>query len=213
MDLHDLRQQYAGRSIDVDSVDPCPIKQFESWFKDATSADVLEPNAMVVSTVDGEGRPTQRTVLLKYFDESGFLFFTNYHSRKGTHIAANQHVSLLFPWYVLQRQVEVNGVAEKVSTAESLKYFARRPRGSQLGAWVSEQSSVVSTRGILQNKLSEITRKFSSGDVPKPTFWGGYRVKPYRVEFWQGGKNRLHDRVEYQPVPGKNEWQRQRLFP
>ena len=212
MDLNDLRQEYSERSIDVESVDPNPFMQFESWFEEATAAGVIEPNAMVVATADQDGRPTQRTVLLKYFDESGFVFFTNYHSRKATHISGNANVSLLFPWYALQRQVEVSGVAEKVSSADSLKYFALRPRGSQLGAWVSQQSSVVSTRSVLQNKLAELKQKFASGSVPMPPSWGGYRVSPVRIEFWQGGKNRLHDRIEYR-LADDRIWQRQRLAP
>lgn len=212
MDLHDLRQEYSERSIDVDSVDPNPFKQFESWFQEASAAEVIEPNAMVIATSDKAGRPTQRTVLLKYFDESGFVFFTNYNSRKATHISGSANVSLLFPWYVLQRQVEVSGVAEKISAAESLKYFASRPRGSQLGAWVSQQSSVVSTRSVLQNKLTELKQKFASGSVPMPPTWGGFRINPTRIEFWQGGKNRLHDRVEYQ-LDSDQAWQRQRLAP
>lgn len=212
MDLHDLRQEYSERSIDVDSVDPNPFKQFESWFQEATSAEILEPNAMVVATTDQDGRPTQRTVLLKYFDESGFVFFTNYQSRKATHISGNSNVSLLFPWYALQRQVEVSGVAEKIGSTESLKYFALRPRGSQLGAWVSQQSSVVSTRSVLQNKLAELKQKFSSGSVPMPPTWGGFRVKPERIEFWQGGTNRLHDRIEYH-LNSDQSWERQRLAP
>ena len=213
MDLHNLRQEYEERSIDVESVDPCPFKQFETWFKEASTANVVEPNAMVVSTVDQDGQPTQRTVLLKYFDESGLVFFTNYNSRKGTHIAGNQNVSLLFPWYSLQRQVEVNGIAEKVSLAESLKYFALRPRGGQLGAWVSAQSSVVSSRSLLHNKLSELKQKFASGSVPMPPSWGGIRVRPSRIEFWQGGTNRLHDRIEYRFTPDNEQWQRRRLAP
>lgn len=213
MDLNDLRQEYTKHEIDVDSVDPCPIKQFEFWFQQATQAEVLEPNAMVLSTVDEHGGPAQRSVLLKYFDQTGLVFFTNYNSRKATHIANNSRVSLLFPWYVLQRQVEVNGTVEKVSAAESLKYFALRPRGSQLGAWVSQQSTVVSNRSLLQNKLAELTKKFSSGEVPMPSSWGGYRVKPVRMEFWQGGKNRLHDRIEYQWSSESDSWNRQRLAP
>lgn len=217
MDLKDLRREYAERSIDVDSVDPCPIKQFAAWFKEATSEEekksVLEPNAMVLSTVDAAGQPTQRTVLLKYFDASGFVFFTNYKSRKATQLANNQQTSVLFPWYGLQRQVEINGVAEKVSAAESLKYFATRPRGSQLGAWVSQQSSVVSTRSLLLNKWEEFKQKFASGSVPMPPSWGGFRLKPVRMEFWQGGQNRLHDRVEYRWSKDHASWHRHRLAP
>ena len=212
MDLHDLRQEYSERSIDVDSVDPNPFIQFETWFTEATKAEVTEPNAMVIATTDANGQSTQRTVLLKYFDETGFVFFTNYESRKATQISGNARVSLLFPWYVLHRQVEISGIAEKINSAESIKYFALRPRGSQLGAWVSQQSSVVSSRSVLQNKLAELKKKFASGSVPMPPTWGGFRVKPLRIEFWQGGKNRLHDRIEYQ-LSSDQSWQRQRLSP
>lgn len=214
MDLNHLRENYTASSIDVESVDPCPFKQYESWFAEATHAKLLEPNAMVVSTVGKDGQPTQRTVLLKYFDESGFVFFTNYTSRKAKQISENSNVSLLFPWYGLQRQVEINGTVEKVSLAESIKYFALRPRGSQLGAWVSEQSTVVSTRSVLQNKLADFTRKFGSGEIVKPDSWGGFRVKPIRFEFWQGGTDRLHDRIEYlHSDSGDGSWCRQRLSP
>lgn len=213
MDLNQLRQEYTSSAIDVDMVDPCPFKQFESWFADASSQNVLEPNAMVVSTVGLDNQPTQRTVLLKYFDTSGYVFFTDYDSRKSKQIAVNQQVSLLFPWYALQRQVEVSGVAEKISATDSLKYFALRPRGSQLGAWVSQQSTVVSNRSLLQNKLAELKLKFAKGEVPKPPRWGGFRVKPSRIEFWQGGKDRLHDRIEYSCSEDRQTWSRQRLSP
>ena len=172
MDLNHLRKEYTDHSIDLDSVDSCPFRQFETWFGEAKSKQVIEPNAMVVATVDADGQPTQRTVLLKYFDKTGFVFFTNYHSRKASQIAGNPRVALLFPWYALQRQVEVNGIVEKVSAAASLKYFALRPRGSQLGAWVSEQSTVVSNRSLLQNKLDELKRRFAGGEVPMPPAWG-----------------------------------------
>ena len=168
---------------------------------------------MTLATVDGDGRPTQRTVLLKYFDTSGFVFFTNYQSRKVRQIEQNQHVSLLFRWLELQRQVEINGMATRISSAESVRYFALRPRGSQLGAWVSEQSTVVSTRGILQNKFAEMKQRFSAGKIPMPPHWGGLRVSPVRIEFWQGGLNRLHDRIEYTPAEGDDGWKRQRLAP
>jgi pyridoxamine 5'-phosphate oxidase len=211
MDLGDERREYSEAAMDIDSVDPSPFKQFEAWFQEANDNNVIEPNAMTLATVDVAGRPTQRSVLLKYFDESGFVFFTNYLSRKSKHIDNNHHVSVLFPWFALQRQVEINGDAEKVSPSESLKYFVRRPRGSQLGAWVSNQSTVVSTRSILHNKLAELKQKFSSGSVPMPPFWGGYRIKPERFEFWQGGPNRLHDRIAY--VRESGSWNRQRLAP
>ena len=213
MDLSSHRQEYEQDSIDIDSLESCPVRQFALWFKAATSSEMLEPNAMILSTVDAQQGPSQRTVLLKYFDESGFVFFTNYTSRKARQISANKNVSLLFPWYALQRQVEVNGTAEKISTRESIKYFARRPRGSQLGAWVSNQSSTVSTRSILHNKLAEIKAKFESGSVPMPSFWGGFRIQPQRIEFWQGGVNRLHDRIQYALQADGETWARTRLSP
>lgn len=213
MDLNNLRQEYSAPPLDIENVEPCPFRQFEIWFQEARAANLLEPNAMVLSTVDSDGQPAQRTVLLKYFDESGLTFFTNYNSRKARHISGNQYVSLLFPWYALQRQVEFNGIAEKVSTAESLKYFALRPHGSQLGAWVSQQSSVVSTRSLLHNKLAELRQKFVAGSVPMPPSWGGFRVKPVRIEFWQGTRDRLHDRIEYQRISADQPWLRQRLSP
>ncbi len=213
MDLNNLRQEYSRDPIDVETVDPSPFKQFEGWFQQASDLQVVEPNAMVLSTVDPTGQPTQRTVLLKLFDESGFVFFTNYNSRKAIHIEANSKVALLFPWYVLQRQVEVNGEVERINAADSLKYFALRPRGSQLGAWVSQQSTVISTRSLLKAKLAELTQKFATESVPMPPNWGGFRVKPTRFEFWQGGPNRLHDRIEYSCNAEDQVWHRQRLSP
>lgn len=213
MDLSHQRNEYSQGTIDVDSVDPDPIRQFEIWFKEACDQKLLEPNAMTLSSVGPDGMPAQRTVLLKYFDRSGFVFFTNYGSRKAQHIDGHPAVSLLFPWLGLQRQVEIGGVAEKITVAESMKYFALRPRGSQLGAWVSNQSTVVSTRSLLQNKLAELTKKFGAGEIPMPGGWGGYRVNPERIEFWQGGVNRLHDRIEYQRIEGEPTWRRQRLAP
>jgi pyridoxamine 5'-phosphate oxidase len=213
MDLNDLRREYSGKPLDVDSMDRCPFKQFEAWFKQATDGDVLEANAMILSTVSPDGIPTQRTVLLKCFDESGFVFFTNYKSRKAQQISQNSRVSILFPWYELQRQVEINGVAQKVSVMESLTYFALRPRGSQLGAWVSEQNSVVSQRSVLLAKLAEVKHQFASGAIPKPPSWGGFRIVPNRFEFWQGGENRLHDRIEYTVHKVDRSWVCRRLAP
>ena len=211
MDLNEQREEYHRDTIDVDTVDPSPFRQFEIWYREAKEANLLEPNALTLATVAADGSPTQRTVLLKYFDESGMVFFTNYSSRKAQHISGNQSVSLLFQWLPLQRQVEINGNATKVSLAESVKYFARRPRGSQLGAWVSEQSSVVSARSILHNKLAELKQRWESREIPKPSNWGGFRVEPTRFEFWQGGRNRLHDRIDYR-LDGAH-WQRSRLAP
>ncbi len=212
MDLSALRQEYASQDHDIATTADCPFEQFQKWFSQAMNAQLTEPNAMVLGTVDELNRPSQRTVLLKFFDKQGFVFFTNYGSRKSKQIMHNSHVSLLFPWLALHRQVEINGRAEKVSTAESLKYFAMRPRGSQLGAWVSRQSEVVSSRSILESKWEELKRKFGEGEIPHPSFWGGYRVRPERFEFWQGGASRLHDRIEYLPEQ-LEKWTRQRLAP
>lgn len=187
------------------------MAQFEVWFRQATELQVHEPNAMTLATVDASGMPLTRTVLLKFFDAEGFVFFTNYESRKAAQIAQNPQVSLLFPWLVLERQVVVQGVAEKVSAAESLRYFTSRPRESQLGAWISQQSSVISSRDLLMGKLAEVKAKFAAGEIPLPSFWGGYRVRPQKVEFWQGGPARLHDRFLYSQA-GEG-WAIERLSP
>ncbi|MGI9473195.1 MAG: pyridoxamine 5'-phosphate oxidase [Rubripirellula sp.] len=212
MDLSHLREEYALQSLDIDDVASSPFQQFEKWYRQASEAELLEPNAMVLSTVNQQGRPAQRTVLLKYFDEKGFVFFTNYSSRKAKHIEANGHVSLLFQWLPLQRQVEIGGIAERVSTAESLKYFMTRPRGSRLGAWVSRQSEVISSRSVLEGKMDEVKKRFAAGEIPLPSFWGGYRVKPDHLEFWQGRQSRLHDRILYRPG-NTGTWDRERLSP
>ena len=210
--LHDHRREYDAPPIEESSLSESPFLQFQEWFQTATGEKLLEPNAMTLATVDERGRPTQRTVLLKYFDEKGFVFFTNYGSRKAKHIAENAHVGALFQWLPLQRQLAIEGRAEKVSTLDSMKYFAARPRGSQLGAWVSEQSSVITSRSLLEMKLAELKAKFSNGDVPWPSFWGGFRIVPDRFEFWQGQPSRLHDRFEYL-LQADGTWLRQRLSP
>ncbi len=212
MDLHELRQEYSLQAFDVADADPSPMEQFRIWFQEATEAELLEPNAMSVATVEASGQPCQRTVLLKYFDNDGFVFFTNYESRKGRQIDENPKVSAHFLWLPLQRQVEIHGIASKVSTAESLKYFARRPRDSQLGAWVSQQSQVISSRSLMEEKLAQLKRKFAAGEIPLPSFWGGYQIRPRRFEFWQGRPSRLHDRIEYLP-DSDGRWYRQRLSP
>ena len=199
-DIHDLsqqRQEYESVPLDENDLDRDPFKQFESWYQQAVSENLVEPNAMVLATVSPEGHPSQRTVLLKYYGETGFVFFTNYESRKARQIAENKNVSLLFQWLPLHRQLEIHGQTEKISAAESLKYFLARPRGSQLGAWVSQQSSVITSRSLLEKQFAALKQKFSAGKIPIPSFWGGFRVVPQRFEFWQGGLNRLHDRFEY----------------
>lgn len=210
--LHDQRREYDSPPINESELSNNPFEQFQTWYQASVAAELIEPNAMVLATVDPKGRPAQRTVLLKYYDGEGFVFFTNYESRKASHITENANVSILFPWIALHRQVEISGRASRVSTSESLKYFATRPRGSQLGAWVSAQSSVVTSRSLLEAKLAEIKQKFSNGEVPWPSFWGGFRIVPDRFEFWQGQPSRLHDRFEY-VHQGDSKWHRQRLAP
>lgn len=211
MDLADFRKDYSARGLHRSDLAPDPLRQFETWFQQAVELGVPEPNAASLATVDPNGMPFQRTVLLKYFDSSGFVFFTNHESRKARQIAANPRVSLLFPWITLERQAIIQGRAGKIPASESLKYFASRPRESQLGAWVSNQSSVVSSRKLLLQKLDEMRRKFAHGEIPLPSFWGGYRVVPETIEFWQGGPGRLHDRFLY--TRQETSWQIDRLAP
>ena len=209
-DVAELRRNYTRDGLRRNSLDPDPVGQFRRWFTDAVEAELVEPNAMVLSTTDGR-RPSSRTVLLKAYDERGFVFFTNYESRKARDIAAQAEVSLLFPWYPLERQVGLLGKAERISAAESLAYFASRPHGSRLGAWVSQQSTVITSRKLLEMKWEEVKRKFSEGEVPLPSFWGGFRVVPVEFEFWQGRENRLHDRFRY--VRSGDGWAVERLAP
>jgi pyridoxamine 5'-phosphate oxidase len=211
MDLSDLRREYRHQPLDRSDLKPEPIRQFEQWFQEAREARLEEANAMSLATVDEEGRPFQRMVLLKYFDEEGFVFFSNYESRKARHIARDARVSLLFFWKELARQVHLTGWAQKVSAAESVRYFASRPRGSQLGAWVSQQSSIISSRQLLLTKFEEMKAKFRQGEVPLPAYWGGYRVQADSYEFWQGRENRLHDRFLYR-AQGEG-WRIERLAP
>ncbi len=193
-------------------LDQNPFRQFGNWFQGATDSCLHEPNAMSLATVSEKGAPSLRTVLLKIWDEQGFVFFTNHGSRKAREITENPNVALLFFWAPLHRQIRIEGTAQKVSTMESLKYFVTRPRGSQLGAWCSAQSSTISSRAILQAKLDEIKQKFQGGEVPLPSFWGGFRVVPSRFEFWQAGDDRLHDRFVYEPE-SDDTWSIQRLAP
>ena len=212
MEIYDLRNEYRMAELSEESLLRDPFLQFEKWMGEAIKAELREPNAMVLSTADKHGSPSARTVLLKMYDRNGFVFFTNYHSRKSREIGENPQVALLFPWLDLERQVIIMGRAEKVSTAESLRYFASRPRGSQLGAWSSEQSSVVSSRQLLLIQFEKMKEKFKHGERPLPDFWGGYRVIPRRFEFWQGRENRLHDRFEFILEKADN-WKVERLAP
>ena len=211
MNLGELRRNYQRGGLRRDDLRDDPTAQFLHWLEEAGEAGVIEPNAMVLSTCPANGQPTQRTVLAKNVDENGFVFFTNFGSRKAKEIEENAQVSLLFPWLLLERQVMITGTATRVPASESLKYFVTRPLESRLGAWASEQSTPVSSRALLEAKFAEMKAKFKDGDVPLPSFWGGYRVAPKTIEFWQGGEGRLHDRFQYSKV---NEgWEVERLAP
>lgn len=210
-DLADLRRDYRSQALRRADLDADPIVQFDRWFQDATRAGGLDANAMSVATVSADGQPSSRTVLLKFYDQRGFVFYTNLGSRKAKEIEANPKVALLFFWPEIHRQVKVRGTAARTSVAESLGYFMRRPRDSQLGAWVSNQSQAISSRAVLEQKFTEMKQKFSAGEIPLPSFWGGYRVSADALEFWQGQESRLHDRFLYTRAAGA--WQIERLAP
>ncbi|CAM3551838.1 pyridoxamine 5'-phosphate oxidase [Rouxiella silvae] len=197
-DVADLRREYIRGGLRRKDLTAEPLPLFELWLKQACEAKLPDPTAMCVATVDENGQPYQRIVLLKHFDEKGMVFFTNLGSRKAQQLAVNPRISLLFPWHMLDRQVIVLGQAERLPTLDVMKYFTSRPKDSQIGAWVSQQSTRISARGILESKFLELKQKFSQGEVPLPSFWGGFRVKFDSMEFWQGGEHRLHDRFIYQ---------------
>jgi pyridoxamine 5'-phosphate oxidase len=213
VDLSQFRREYLKGGLSRADLNPDPLLQFSSWFDQARQTSIADPTAMILATVNGAGQPSQRTVLLKYYDHQGFVFFTNYESRKAMEIAANAKVSLLFVWLELERQVMVNGTAGRISTAESAKYFMTRPKESQMAAWVSSQSHPISSRQLLLQKFQEMKRKIGEGKVPLPSFWGGYRVVPLEIEFWQGGQNRLHDRFLYSRKSTDEPWNIDRLAP
>ncbi|MEA3121679.1 MAG: pyridoxamine 5-phosphate oxidase [Paraburkholderia sp.] len=209
--LAELRKDYARGSLDEKSVDPDPIRQFKLWLDQALDAQLPEPNAMTVATVDAQGRPSARILLIKGVDERGFVFYTNYESRKGRELAGNPHASLLFHWIELERQVRIEGVVEKTSAEQSDTYFTSRPLASRIGAWASEQSCEIASRAELEAREKTFTERF--GDTPpRPPHWGGYRLVPERIEFWQGRPSRLHDRLLYTRQAG-NRWQISRLSP
>lgn len=212
MNLEEFRRDYLQRGLRRNDLPPQPLTLFAEWQQQAIASGLLDPTAMALATVDAKGQPSQRIVLLKNVDGRGLVFYTNYNSRKAHEIAVNQQVSLLFPWHVMERQVRICGRAEKVSLIESVKYFATRPRDSQLAAWASGQSAKLDSRQILLNQLDVMREKFSKGEVPLPDFWGGYRVVPHEIEFWQGGGNRLHDRFQYR-LQQNGQWEIARLAP
>jgi len=211
MPIADLRQEYTRGGLVESAVAAEPIAQFRTWFDQAASAGIHEPNAMTLATCPPGGAPSARIVLLKGVDERGFTFFTNYESRKGRELAANQLASLVFFWVDLERQIRIEGTVEQVSDAESDEYHASRPRGSQLGAWTSWQSEVIPGREILEARLVELTARFGDGPIPRPAHWGGFRLLPTVLEFWQGRPSRLHDRLRYRKT--ESGWVLERLSP
>lgn len=212
MNVSGLRRSATGLALDRDDLSDDPVVQFGEWFRQACETVPTDPNAVSISTVDSENRPSSRTVLLKYFDEKGFVFFTNFDSQKAHDIEANPNVALLFFWSEAARQVRISGKAERVPTSETMKYFVTRPRGSQIGAWVSAQSSVISSRSLLETEFQKLKDKFRNREVPLPSFWGGYRVVPTEIEFWQGRHDRLHDRFQY-TKQDDGTWEIGRLAP
>lgn len=213
LDIENLRQDYRKASLDLQHVETNPFDQFQKWFKEAIDADVPEPNAMTLATCNASGRPSARIVLLKGFDEQGFVFFTNYNSRKGQEFEANPAAALVFWWIELERQVRIEGSVEKVTPEQSTEYFQSRPKGSQVGAWASPQSSVIGDRKELENKVKDIEEKYKVEDIlPRPEHWGGYVVKPDLIEFWQGRPSRLHDRIQYR-LQEDGSWKTERLAP
>jgi pyridoxamine 5'-phosphate oxidase len=211
MDLAAAREEYSRGGLGESDLAPDPIEMFERWYVEARTAGVREPNAMVVSTTDPDGAPSSRFVLLKSFDEAGFVFYTNQASRKGRALATDPRIALLFPWHDLERQVRVEGTAEPLTRDEVAAYFGQRPRGSQLGAWASHQSSPVADRAELEQAYAQVEARFAGHDVPVPDEWGGYRVVPRTVEFWQGRIGRMHDRLVY--TRNHDGWASHRLAP
>jgi pyridoxamine 5'-phosphate oxidase len=211
-DLAEIRSDYLLGKLSREDLSADPIEQFNRWLDEAIHSGLREPTAMSLATAGADGRPLLRTVLLKGVDPRGFVFFTNLESRKARQLAENPHTSLLFPWLALERQVIITGTATRLTTIEVFKYFVSRPRDSQLAAWASSQSSVISSRQVIEMEWEHMKHKFAVGTVPLPSFWGGYRVRPQTIEFWQGGPHRLHDRFEYRRQED-DSWLIERLAP
>lgn len=212
IDITQMRKEYMQKGLNEEDLNKNPFKQFELWFNQAMDAGLREPNAFSLATTGSDMLPSIRTVLLKIFDEKGFVFFSNYKSKKAKDIEENPNAAALFAWLDLDRQVKIEGKIEKISSNASLKYFLSRPKGSQIGAWVSHQSEVISSRSILEAKFNEMKNKFVKGEIPFPDFWGGYIIKPVKIEFWQAGIDRLHDRFVYD-LQEDNTWKIKRLAP
>lgn len=210
--IADLRQDYTLQGLSETEIDSNPFAQFKEWFDEALSADILEPNAMTVATTTPEGKPSARMVLLKDYDARGFVFYTNYNSHKAQELAENPQAALVFWWAELQRQIRISGRVEKISDSESDKYFYSRPFSSRLGAWASNQSEVIENREVLEQNLEELKEKYQDREIPRPTHWGGIRVIPAEIEFWQGRSSRLHDRLVY-TRDCDGAWKIERLSP
>ena len=211
MDLEFFRREYLHGGLERDDLDSDPFNQFSLWMQQALDLKIHDPTAMTIATVAADGQPSQRIVLLKNIDENGFVFYTNYESRKAIELNVNSKISLLFPWNIIDRQVKICGEARKISAEESAKYFSARPKDSQLAAIVSKQSSVLSSRASIVERFKSLQEEYKGEDIPLPSYWGGYRVVPLEMEFWQGGASRLHDRFRY--VRNGNEWEIDRLAP
>jgi pyridoxamine 5'-phosphate oxidase len=212
VDLDTLRREYLQGGLHREDLHGDPLQQFDIWLQQACKAELQDPTAMTIATVNSSGQPSQRIVLLKKLDEKGFVFYTNLGSRKAQELADNPKVSLHFAWLPLDRQVIIRGEAQRISAAQALKYFISRPKESQLAAWASKQSNRISSRQLLDQQFAQMKEKFSQGEIPLPSFWGGYCVKPETIEFWQGGANRLHDRFLYSRGENRH-WSIERLAP
>lgn len=211
LDLENMRNEYRLKSLNEKDVDKNPFKQFSCWFEESVNSKLRDPNACTLATCDESGMPNARIVLLKRYDEDGFVFFTNYKSKKAQDLHTNPNACLNFVWLELERQIRINGICKKIPTSESISYFSSRSRGSQLGAWVSKQSKLIESREILKLQLAKMKEKFKNKEIPLPDFWGGYRLEPKSIEFWQGRENRLHDRILY--VKNTKDWDIKRLAP